>query len=54
MTQILEKLLDLPRELRQGTTRLVLAALVVAADAYAITRFGSSLLSLIRPLKNLP
>jgi hypothetical protein len=44
VTSLLEKLLDLPRELRLGTTWLVLTTLVVGADAYAIARFDVALL----------
>lgn len=40
-----DKLLDLPRELRLGTTWLVLATLLAGADAYAIARFDRSLLT---------
>lgn len=45
MVPLLNKLLDLPRELRLGTTWLVLATLLIGADAYAITRFDRSLLT---------
>jgi hypothetical protein len=47
MPAFLDKLLDLPRELRLGTTWLALATLAVAADAYAIGRFDRSLLSIL-------
>lgn len=36
MDSLLTKILDLPRELRLGSTWLVLATLLVGADAYAI------------------
>lgn len=45
MGSLLDKLLDLPRELRLGTTWLVLATLLVGADAYGIARFDRSLLA---------
>lgn len=48
MTALLEKLLDLPREMRLATTWLVLATLAVFADAYAISRFDRSLLFLLK------
>lgn len=45
MDSLLTKFLDLPRELRLGSTWLVLATLLIGADACAITRFDRSLLT---------
>lgn len=44
MLSSLDKFLDLSRELRLGTTWLVLAMLAVGTDAYTIARFDRSLL----------
>jgi hypothetical protein len=44
---LLDKLLDLPRELRLGATWLVVATLLVGADAYAIARFDRALLTVL-------
>jgi hypothetical protein len=45
MAAIVDKLLELPRELRSGFTWLVLATLIVGADAYGIARFDMSLIA---------
>lgn len=48
MWSAVEKLLDLPREIRIGTTWLVLATITIGIDAYLLARFDLSLLSLLQ------